>query len=350
MAFSFSCAPIQSAFCSMIIGFLDQGLDFLNKARRLLDPLLNNIGSNLGRISIDLSNLNSMLNGIGNFELPNFSSDCLSMLKTAIENCPYLNENSLLNDLAGVINTLDKYLKTDLEDMLRNILPSVPGLPNEIDIVLDLNSLSNLCKNLKLDSLIPDMDKIFSCISSFCPNCNVASRRSSLNSFISDMSLSRNGTLDIEELLSRAGISVPEINSFINCNNALINKQEAISAAVADGAERSRTTTIPTTGDKYLTGEFDCNCGISSLLSVQVIDCTASILIQTSTKACMSPCAICEVTMTGTLGLEIELNSYLMYVNSYVGNATLTVLESGPVVLTSSIGTTMTIIGDLDIS
>lgn len=350
MDFSFSCAPIQSAFCSMLTGFLDQGLDFLDKAQRLLNPRFDNIGLNLGKISISLPNLDLMNTGIGNFELPTFSTDCLSMLKTAIENCPYLNENSLLSDLPAVINTLDKYLKLDLNNFLSDLLPTIPGLPTEIDIALDINFAFNLCLDLKLDSLIPDMSKIFSCLSSFCPNSGMSSRQARLNTLMSDMNLSSSGNLNVEGLLSSAGASSSEIAAFNSCNNALVTKQAAITTAVLAGAEVARTTIIPTTGDKYLTGEFDCNCGISSLLSVQVIDCTASILIQTSTKACMSPCAICEVTMTGTLGLEIELNSYLMYVNSYVGNATLTVLESGPVALTSSIGTTMTIIGDLDIS
>lgn len=347
---SLSCAPIQTAFCSMLTGFLDQGLDFLNKVQRLLNPTFEAINLNLGKISIDLSKLNTMTAGIGNFELPNFSTDCLSMLATSIENCPYLSEHSLLSDLSGLVNTLDKYLKLDLDNSLRSLLPEVPGLPTEIDIALDINLAFNLCLDLKLDSLIPDMSKLFSCMSSFCPNSNISSRQSQLNSLMSNMNLSATGNLNISGMLGAAGASSEEIAAFNTCNNALVAKQAAITAAVQAGAETARTTVIPTTGDKYLTGDFDCNCSISSLLSVQVIDCSAIVLIETSTKACLSPCAICETSISGILGIEMDLIPSMTYINSYVASAILTLVESGPIALTSDIGVVSFAIGVLDIS
>jgi len=348
---SLSCLPIQSALCSMLGGFLDQGLDFLDKAQRLLNPRIDGIQLDLSQaVSIDLSKLTDMLNGIGNFDLPDFSTDCLSMLATTIENCPYLADNSLLSDLAGLVNTLDKWLKFDLEESLRNLFPDFSGIPLEIGIALDLNFAFNLCLDLKLDSLIPDMSKIFNCVKSFCPSSDMSSRLARLDNSLSNMNLSAGGTLDVNAVLSASGISPAEANAFSACNSALTAKKAAISTAVLAGAEIARTTVIPTTGDKYFTVDAECDCNISSLLSVQIVDCTANILIETSTKACLSPCAICEVDMIGVLGVEMVLTPSMLYVNSYVGNSVLTVVEAGPIALTTDTEITTNSIGVLTVT
>jgi hypothetical protein len=349
--FSLSCAPIQTAMCSMLMGFLDQGLNFLDKVQRLLNPKLDDIKLNLGKIHIDLPKLNGIVIDIGNFELPTFSTDCLSMLATMIENCPYLNEHSLLNDVASLTNTLDKYLKLDLNNYLNDLFPPIviPGLPTELDIALDINFAFNICIDLKLDELVPGMDKLMSCLKAFCPGSDMSSRIDRLNSSLSNMSLSASGGLNVTGLLEAGGATPEEAAAFNNCNNSLVATQAAITSAVVAGAELARNTVIPTTGDKFLTTDLDCNCRISSLLSVQIIDCSASILIETSTIGHLSPCAICETSMSGILGIEMEFSSYLMYINSYVSNAELTVIEAGPIALTTDTLIISNVIGSLNV-
>jgi len=317
------CGPIRNSVCTMLNGYLDKGLDFLKNLQKFLDL-------KIPTLLIDFTI--PQLPDLPHFDIPNFDTDCLSMLTDMIDNCPYLSENSLLKKTSNLVHHLDKWIKADYEKFVNDAVEEyvgttynefrdfITGLPTpngildkylkSVNSVLSSIKIDAMFKNLKLDKIVPDIDKMIKCLDSFCGGTSFAAKKTEFESLLIEMKITTNGSFDIMSLLQDSNLSETQKTSFSNTLSSINTVNESISQSVSSGVEIAKSQEILPSGARYLgtNSISDCNCRLSSLL-VNPIYCDSTCIIVTNIEGILSPAAICEVYTIGLLQVIYNFTS-----------------------------------------
>jgi len=230
-------SQMKNALCGMLVGLLDQSLNKISmvkiEMRRKVQDIERALVNLIPAVPQDILDA---IDAVDDFEIPKLDElDNLKCLATFVENCSYLSRNSLLNNVAGVTSTLIDYFNANLQADLVSMFPDL----SEFSISWDLSLSNDFISGFGIDTVITDANDLIMCISSLC-GTDISDKVSQLSTYLSDMSLTSTGTLDLNSIFNRTNVPGNSRDAITGLLNSITGKKTEINTSVENGIEATR--------------------------------------------------------------------------------------------------------------
>lgn len=144
------------------------------------------------------------------------------------KSCNYLSQEQ--PDATALVNKTTGPLLDNANNTINSLVAGCP----EFDAVGLFNGLLNMLNSKKIDIMTKELESILACMNSVC-GMDIQGRLDRLNNFLSKCCLDGDGKLNMDSVLSSAGISDPNKRQAINDAKA---SGDAVTTGITDRASQ----------------------------------------------------------------------------------------------------------------